>query len=73
MLDCSRRGTRGPAPSWRLGSTRTIRVPIVLADVLLKLARKIDSGELTFVDLPTTLDKQELPQNLTDSNDQQHD
>lgn len=60
MLDGSQRGKRGPASSWRLGSTRTIRVPIVLADFLLKLARQIDNGEVTLGDaVPTKLDKQD--------------
>ncbi len=59
MLNSSRPGKRGPAPSWRLGTTRTIRVPIVLADVLLKLARQIDNGEVTLVDAEPTLDEQE--------------
>ena len=30
---------------WKHGTTRTIRVPIVLADKLLALARKLDNGE----------------------------
>lgn len=69
MLDSSRRGKRGPASSWRLGTTRTIRVPIVLADVLLKLARQIDNGEITLVDaVATKLDKQEDQTNVA-SND----
>ena len=50
MLDSPRCGKRGPAPSWKLGSTRAIRVPIVLADALLNLARRIDRGEVALVD-----------------------
>ena len=49
-----RRGKRGPAPSWKLGSTRAIRVPIVLADTLLNLARRIDNGEVALVDAVLT-------------------
>ncbi|MEG3848406.1 hypothetical protein QT971_13300 [Microcoleus sp. herbarium19] len=30
---------------WKYGATRTIRVPIVLADRVLALARKLDNGE----------------------------
>ncbi|NET61411.1 MAG: hypothetical protein F6K47_36385 [Symploca sp. SIO2E6] len=45
MKDKIQRGSRGPAPSWNLGRTKTIRVPIAIADLLLKVARKIDRGE----------------------------
>lgn len=38
--------SRGPAPNWNLGRTRSIRVPIVLANTLLEIARRLDSGEL---------------------------
>lgn len=31
---------------WRLGKTKTIRVPIVIADDLLHLARLMDEGKL---------------------------
>ncbi|UFP97181.1 hypothetical protein [Gloeobacter morelensis] len=34
------------AGKWRLGKTAPIRVPVVLAGPLLRLARRIDSGEL---------------------------
>jgi hypothetical protein len=38
---------------WKHGQTRTIRVPIVLADRVLALARQLDSGEsLDTSDLP---------------------
>ncbi len=40
-----KRGSRGPAPNWNLGRTRSIRVPIVLADKLLRIARQLDRGE----------------------------
>jgi hypothetical protein len=45
MTDDNQRGSRGPAPNWNLGRTKTIRVPIAIADELMDLARKIDSGE----------------------------
>jgi len=39
--------------SWRSGATRTIRVPIALADRVLALARQLDSGKsLDTSDLP---------------------
>ncbi|MBW4591725.1 MAG: hypothetical protein KME46_02060 [Brasilonema angustatum HA4187-MV1] len=59
MLNTPQRGKRGPAPSWKLGRTRAIRVPIVLADALLELARKIDNGEKPLINtLVTESDKQ---------------
>lgn len=45
MTDNTERGSRGPAPKWNLGRTKTIRVPIAIADLLLEIARKIDRGE----------------------------
>jgi len=45
MTDDIQRGSRGPAPSWNLGRTRTIRVPIAIADQLVEIARKMDRGE----------------------------
>lgn len=45
MTDDIQRGSRGPAPSWNLGRTRTIRVPIAIADQLMEIARRMDSGE----------------------------
>jgi hypothetical protein len=44
--DPTLRGKRGPAPSWNLGRTRSIRVPIAIADLLLYVARRLDNGEL---------------------------
>jgi hypothetical protein len=32
-------------PKWKSGATRTIRVPVTLADQLLELAHKLDQGE----------------------------
>ncbi len=32
-------------PTWKHGKTRTIRVPIVLADSILNLARILDEGK----------------------------
>ena len=59
MLDSPQRGKRGPAPSWKLGRTRAIRVPIILADALLSLARQIDNSEVTLAGaFPTKSDKQ---------------
>ncbi len=45
MTDDIQRGSRGPAPSWNLGRTRTIRVPIAIADQLVEIARKMDRDE----------------------------
>lgn len=36
---------------WKLGKTCTIRVPISFADGLVKVARAIDSGKITFEDI----------------------
>lgn len=33
---------------WRLGETRTIRVPIAIADMVLEIAQGLDKGTLTF-------------------------
>lgn len=66
MSDSPQRGKRGPAPSWKLGSTRAIRVPIVLADALLNLARRIDSGELTLVDAVLPESDKPAPSVLTE-------
>lgn len=37
------RSNSGPPSSWNSGRTRTIRVPIALADQLLEIARQLDS------------------------------
>jgi len=37
----------GLRPTWNRGKTQTIRVPIVLADRLLEIARKLDSSEVS--------------------------
>ena len=37
-------------PTWKHGKTRTIRVPIVLADSILNLARTLDEGKQVSVD-----------------------
>ena len=39
------RQNSGPDPNWRHGKTRTIRVPIALADQILELAKKLDEGQ----------------------------
>ena len=73
MSDSPRRGKRGPAPSWKLGSTRAIRVPIVLADALLNLARRIDNGEVTLVDaVLTESDKQQNRKSVAPIDDEKH-
>lgn len=36
-------------PKWKSGKTRTIRVPVTLADQLLDYAHKLDDGSLTQV------------------------
>lgn len=33
---------------WKSGETRTIRVPIAIADTVLQIAQALDSGTLTF-------------------------
>lgn len=61
MTDRIERGKRGPAPSWNLGRTRSIRVPIALADTLLNIARLLDSGQSIDIKVGLTQeDKQEV-------------
>lgn len=60
MTDGIERGSRGPAPQWKLGRTRTIRVPIAIAEQLMEIARKIDSGEAEEGVILTKEDRQEL-------------
>lgn len=38
------RENAGGKPTWISGKTKTIRVPIVLADRVIELARKLDEG-----------------------------
>jgi hypothetical protein len=38
------RPNSGPQPSWKSGRTQTIRVPVALADTLLKIARRLDEN-----------------------------
>lgn len=49
-----KRETRGLTPykpSWNAGATKTIRVPIALADSILEYAHKLDDGgDLPFTD-----------------------
>lgn len=45
MTEKIQRGSRGPAPHWNLGRTKTIRVPIAIADQLIQIARQLDRGE----------------------------
>lgn len=45
--------------TWNLGNTKTIRVPVVIADAILKIARRIDE----LADMPSELtmeDREEL-------------
>ncbi len=60
MTDDTKRGSRGPAPKWKLGRTRTIRVPIAIADQLVKVAQKVDEGEVNLETVLTKEDRQEL-------------
>lgn len=69
MSDSSRRGKRGPAPSWKLGRTSVIRVPMVLANALLNLARRIDNGEVTLVDTYLTESDKQVSQVHANQND----
>ncbi|NMG07720.1 hypothetical protein [Brasilonema sp. UFV-L1] len=68
MSDSSRRGKRGPAPSWKLGRTSVIRVPIILADTLLNLARRIDNDEVTVVNTYLTESDKQVSQVHTSHN-----
>ncbi|MBP5976359.1 hypothetical protein HW132_27425 [Brasilonema sp. CT11] len=69
MSDSSQRGKRGPAPSWKLGRTSVIRVPIILANALLNLARRIDNGEVTLVDTYLTESDKQVSQVHANQND----
>ncbi len=60
MTDDTKRGSRGPAPQWNLGRTRTIRVPRAIANQIVEIARKVDSGEVKLEMLLTQEEKQEL-------------
>lgn len=73
MLDSPRRGQRGPAPSWKLGRTCAIRVPIILADALLNFARRIDDGEVTLADAFTTQSDKQVPEVLVAQNEDEKD
>ena len=44
-------------PTWKHGQTKTIRVPIALAESLVNLARILDEGKEVFLDLPTNSEK----------------
>jgi hypothetical protein len=71
MLDSPPRGKRGPAPSWKLGRTRAIRVPIILADALLSLARQIDNGEVSLADAFLTKSDKQVPDVLVAQSEDQ--
>ncbi|MBP5976485.1 hypothetical protein HW132_28090 [Brasilonema sp. CT11] len=71
MLDNPQRGKRGPAPSWKLGRTRAIRVPIVLADALLELARQIDNGEKPLVNTLVTESEKQVALVVSSQSDEQ--
>ncbi len=49
MIDEMPRGGKrensGPKPNWNLGKTKVIRVPEIIADLLIEVAKKIDSGD----------------------------
>ena len=69
MADSIDRGSRGPAPQWNLGRTRTIRVPIKIADHLIELARRIDNDEPIGSALHLTKeDRQELYKSYQSAN-----
>jgi len=53
------RQNSGPSPNWRHGKTRTIRVPIALADQILELAKKLDEGQPLEI-APRTVDYEAL-------------
>ena len=44
MAKGGRREGAGAKPSWKHGKTKTIRVPIVLADEILAIARELDNN-----------------------------
>lgn len=46
MARGGRRSGSGGKPTWQNGKTKVIRVPETLADLVLQLARDIDSGKL---------------------------
>lgn len=51
-------------PKWQSGKTRTIRVPIAIADRVLEVAHQIDEG--SFSDTSESIDKERAKEILTD-------
>ena len=51
-------------PKWQSGKTRTIRVPIAIADRILEVAHQIDEG--SFSDTSESIDKERAKEILTD-------
>jgi hypothetical protein len=49
------RPNAGVKPTWKNGKTKTIRVPIVLADEILKIARDLDKKGVTEYDTGSNL------------------
>ncbi len=52
-------------PKWKSGQTRTIRVPKVLADQLLEIAHKLDSGESLELTQDKEADLEQMKANQT--------
>ncbi len=51
-------------PKWRSGKTRTIRVPIAIADRVLEAAREIDNGETLVTENEARNNLKEIKNNL---------
>ncbi len=60
-------------PKWKQGRTRTIRVPVVLADQLLEIAHRLDSGalDLTQDTMPRSYHNDLTPDNRAEGTERQ--
>jgi hypothetical protein len=39
------RENSGRKPTWNLGETKAVRIPVAIADTILEIARRLDEGE----------------------------
>ncbi|NEO38158.1 MAG: hypothetical protein F6J90_18210 [Moorea sp. SIOASIH] len=39
------RENSGRKPKWNLGQTKAVRIPVVIADTILEVAKRLDEGE----------------------------
>ncbi|NEP35075.1 MULTISPECIES: hypothetical protein [unclassified Moorena] len=39
------RENSGRKPKWNLGQTKAVRIPVVIADTILEVAKRLDDGE----------------------------